>query len=212
MYCLAFHTSTSYIKHTFFTWPHFKKNLKYPFKAFSNSSEPFSIEFKCLHFFRWNGRARGPVADRNLPQWEERGNVQSAGCGQHGWGLLHAGHSHGTLPYHLCLWASLLLEAQILLHWGLQWQAGSSFQHQSGKSQFVCKRCMFTCETMFYKHFSASALAWENINLLQLYTEWIFNTYSETTVLNLAWKQTNECVRIWICDCQFLCPGVIRLG
>ena len=107
--------------------------------AYFACSELFSQGFESLCvLFRWNGGTRSPVADRNLPQREEWGDVQSAGYRQHGWSLLHAGHCHGALPHHLRLWASLLLEAQILLHRGLHGQTGSSLLHQSGKDQFLC--------------------------------------------------------------------------
>lgn len=154
------------------------------FKAFSDANKPFAKGFESLCvllLFRWNGGTRSPVADRNLPQWEERGYVQSAGCGQHGWSLLHAGHGHGALPHHLCLWASLLLEAQILLHWGLHWQARSPFLHQSGKEQFVYKRCTFACAGMFSKPSLACLVVWKNKNVLWLYTELQIKNQSKTT-------------------------------
>lgn len=105
-----------------------------------------SILWRCVSssFSRWNGGVRSPVADRNLPQWEEWGNVQSARCRQHGWCLLHAGHSHGSLPHHLCLRASVLLETQILFHRGLLRHTRSSFLHQSGEylpSQVITGVC-----------------------------------------------------------------------
>ena len=56
------------------------------------------------------------MADGDLPPREERGDVQPAGRGQHGWGLLHAGRRHGSVSHHLHLRTLVLLAAALLLH------------------------------------------------------------------------------------------------
>lgn len=102
---------------------------------------------------RWDGGAGGPVADWDLPQWEEWGNVQPAWRGQHGRCLLHAGHSNGPLHPHLHLWTSFLLETEILLHWRLLREAGFALHYQQGEqrktfssTRNLCRN--FTCILM----------------------------------------------------------------
>lgn len=73
------------------------------------------------------------MADWDLPQREERGHVQPAGCGQHGRRLLHAGHRNGPFHPHIHLGAPLLLEAEILFHWRLLGEAGAALHHQQGE-------------------------------------------------------------------------------
>ena len=175
--------------------------------AYFACSELFSKGFESLCvLFRWNGGTRSPVADRYLPQREEWGDVQSAGYRQHGWSLLHAGHGHGAVPHYLRLWASLLLEAQILLHRGLHGQAGSSFLHQSGEDQFMCLTCLSGCAGVFYKHSLACFVIWENTAMLQICAEWIFkdtlwNNSLKFGPIDSSQNQATECVHMWVCGC-----------
>lgn len=87
----------------------------------------------CVCACRWNGGTGGPVADRDLPQWKERGHEQSAGCRQHGWGILYAGYGDGSQSNHLRVGASVLLEASLLLHRSVFRKARPALLHQQGK-------------------------------------------------------------------------------
>lgn len=149
--------------------------------------------------FRWNGRTRSSVADRNLPQWEEWGDVQSAGCRQHGWGLLHASYGYGALPYHLCLWTPLLLEAEILLHRGLHWQARPTFLHQSGEDPFAYL-------TYFCFLVSQAFLNLEEHKHIVKQQSWI----CLTSQLRNRPTRVSASVCVWLCE--YLRLGVMRMG
>lgn len=82
---------------------------------------------------RWDGGAGGSVAHWNLPQREERGDEQSAGRGQHGGGVLHAGGSHGSVINHLHLWTFVLLAAAFLLHGRVLWKARGHLLYQQSE-------------------------------------------------------------------------------
>lgn len=94
----------------------------------------------CAYLHRWDGGVGGSVADWDLPQWEERGDEQPAGCGQHGWSVLHAGNRNGSQPHYLCLGAPVLLETQILLYWRLHRHTRPALLHQQGKASVLSLR------------------------------------------------------------------------
>lgn len=74
------------------------------------------------------------MADGDLPPREERGDVQPAGCGQHGRCLLHAGGRHGSIAHHLHLRTLVLLAAALLLHGRLLRPARLRLLHQQGET------------------------------------------------------------------------------
>lgn len=82
---------------------------------------------------RWDGGAGVPLADRDLPPWEEWGDVQPAGCGQHGWRFLHARCCHGSFTHYLHLWTLVLLAAALLLHGRLLRPARLRLLNQQGE-------------------------------------------------------------------------------
>lgn len=75
------------------------------------------------------------MADGDLPPREERGDVQPAGCRQHGRRLLHAGRRHGSVAHHLHLRALVLLAAALLLHGRLLRPARLRLLHQQGETR-----------------------------------------------------------------------------
>lgn len=69
------------------------------------------------------------MADRHLPQREERGDEQPAGCGQHGRGFLHARSCHGSVVNHFHLRTFVLLAAALLFHGRVLRKARSHLLH-----------------------------------------------------------------------------------